>query len=148
MMYSIVTRDNPLNRGEFKYYCKPEYGEEINIRYLANEISKSCTLTPMDVKAVIESLLQYIPEHLKMSQKVRLDDFGIFKLGFSSKGQEKEEDASASDIEGLKVYFTPCAQLRHELVDTEFSKVAGKTSGTAAASKTESEEDLIEDSAE
>lgn len=123
MQYTTTKRFNPLKREDgAKFYAMPYYGEEIDIRQLANEISKTCTLTPADVRAVIEILLDKMPFYLKNSNKIRLDGFGIFKLSFSSEGHEKEEDVSAQDIKNVRVLFTPSAELKKELSDISFTK--------------------------
>lgn len=56
MQYSVVKRQNPMNRDESKYYASAAYSEEIGIRQLASEISKGCTLSTADVVAVIENI--------------------------------------------------------------------------------------------
>lgn len=122
MKYSITKRINPLKRDEVKFYATADYSDEIDIRMLAEEISKSCTLTVPDVVAVIESLLDKMPLYLKNSNKVRLGNFGIFKLSFSAEGQEKMEDVSAKDIKNLRVLFTPSTHLKKELSDVSYSK--------------------------
>lgn len=122
MKYSITKRINPLKRDEVKFYATADYGDEIDIRMLAEEISKSCTLTVPDVVAVIESLLDKMPLYLKNSNKVRLGNFGIFKLSFSAEGQEKMEDVSAKDIKNLRGLFTPSTHLKKELSDVSYSK--------------------------
>lgn len=122
MQYSVVKRINPLNREEAKYYAAAAYGEEIDLRQIASEISKCCSLHTADVMASIECFLDKLPMYLKNSNRVRLDDFGIFKLALSSKGQEKAEDVTANDINAVRVLFTPCAKLREELSDVTFSR--------------------------
>lgn len=123
MMYSVKQRKNPLNREEdSKYYASAEYGEEIDVSMLAKEISKSCTLTPADIVAVIESFLDKMPQYLKNSNRIRLDKFGIFKLSFSSTGHEKKEDVSSDDIKNVRVLFTPSPQLKKELSDVNYSR--------------------------
>lgn len=124
MMYSIVKRMNPLDRknGSFKYYATAAHGEEIDIDYLAKEISKSCTLTPADIAAVIESFLDKIPQYLKNSNRIRLNKFGIFKLSFSAVGHEDEADVSSKDIKGNRVLFMPSAELKKELSDVSYTK--------------------------
>ena len=89
---------------------------------MAKEISKSCTLTPADVVAVIESFLDKMPEYLKSSNRIRLNKFGIFKLSFSSVGHEKAEDVSSNDIKNLRVLFTPSAELKRELSDVSYTR--------------------------
>ena len=123
MMYSVTKRQNPLNReAEHKYYASADYGEEIDVNALAKEISKSCTLTPADIVAVIESFLDKMPHYLKSSNRIRLNKFGIFKLSFSSAGHEKAEDVSSSDIKNLRVLFTPSAELKKELSDVSYTR--------------------------
>lgn len=123
MQYAIRPRVNPMDlEAAPKYYASPAYGEEIDVRTLANEISKSCTLTPADIVAVIESFLEKLPFYLKNSNKVRLDRFGIFKLSFSSEGKEKADEVTAKDIKKLKVVFTPSVELKQQLADVSFTK--------------------------
>lgn len=122
MQYSVVKRQNPLNREESKYYASAAYSEEIGVRQLAAEISKGCTLNTADIVAVIESFLDKMPLFLKNSNRIRLDNFGIFKLSLSSKGKDKEEDVSANDISTVHVLFTPSAKLKKELADVTYTK--------------------------
>ena len=126
MMYSVTKRKNPLTRDkeedDSKYYATAAHGEEIDVNYLAKEISKSCTLTPVDIVAVIESFLDKMPHYLKNSNRIRLNKFGIFKLSFSSVGHESADDVSASDIKGLRVLFTPSVELKKELSDVSYTR--------------------------
>lgn len=122
MFYKIQKHENPLKRTECRYYAAPEYGEEMDIRFLANEISKSCTLTMSDVVAVLESLVEKLPVYLKSSYKIRLGELGIMKLSFSSNGQDKAEDVSTRDIKETRVLFTPSVTFKRELKNVSFSK--------------------------
>lgn len=122
MMYSVVKRENPQNRQVSKYYPTAAYGEEIDVYTLASEISKECTLTEADVVAVILSLLDKMPLYLKNSNRIRLDNFGIFKLSLNAQGQLEEKDVSADDISGVKVLFTPSSRLKRELSDITYTK--------------------------
>lgn len=123
MMYSVKQRQNPLDReADSKYYASAKYGKEIDVTKLAKEISKSCTLTPADMVAVIERFLDKMPEYLKSSNRIRLNKFGIFKLSFSSVGHEKAEDVSSNDIKNLRVLFTPSAELKRELSDVSYTR--------------------------
>ena len=113
MMYSVTKRQNLLDReADSKYYASAEYGEEIDVNKLAKEISKSCTLTPADIVAVIESFLDKMPQYLKSSNRIRLNKFGVFKLSFGSVGHEKAEDVSSNDITKLRELFTQSAELK------------------------------------
>ncbi len=122
MMYSVKKRTNPLNREESKFYASAEYSDEIDIRRLAEEISKGCSLHTADIVAVIESFLDKIPEYLKNSNRIRLDDFAILKLSFSAKGQQEEKNVSSNDITDVRVLFQPCTKLRQKLSDVTYTK--------------------------
>ena len=124
MEYTIQQRANPLDREKGKkFYASPIWGTVLTIRALAKEISKSCTLTPADVVAVLESLLQLLPVFLKNGNSIRIGDFGIFKFSFSATGQEQIEDVSAKDISNVRVLFRPSMQLKKELqTDLTFVK--------------------------
>ncbi|WP_296662221.1 HU family DNA-binding protein [Treponema sp. UBA753] len=121
-MYSVKKRENPINREESKFYATAEYSDEINIRQLACEISKGCTLNPADIVAVIESFLDKVPHYLKNSNKVRLDNFGILKLSFRAKGQQVEKDVTSNDITNVRVLFQPSTKLKQELADITYTK--------------------------
>ena len=118
MEYTVLQRANPLNRTEAKkFFASPIWSTVITIRTFAQEISKSCTLTATDVVAVLEAFMQLLPLFLKNGHVVRLGDFGIFRLSFSSMGQEIKDDVSAKDISNVRVLFRPGVQLKKELQD-------------------------------
>lgn len=122
-VFNYKASEPPLDRdADSKYYASAEYGEEIDVNALAKEISKSCTLTPADIVAVIESFLDKMPQYLKSSNRIRLNKFGIFKLSFSSVGHDKAEDVSSNDIKSLRVLFTPSAELKKELSDVSYTR--------------------------
>ena len=120
--YVSRIRKNPLIKNAAgKYYPAVSYISEINVSKLAQEISESTTLTPTEVIGVIQSFLTSIPRYMLLGYKVRLDSFGILKLGFTGTvGHEKEEDVSANDIGGLRILFHPDKMLMHRLENPEF----------------------------
>jgi predicted histone-like DNA-binding protein len=113
-----------------KFYPAPAYIAEIDVNQLSAEISDNTTLTPTEVIGVIKSLLQTVPKYLMLGYKVRLDSFGIFKLGFkkkaSCKGWDKATEVTANDIDGLKINFTPDVLLDQKLSKPEYVKLDSK----------------------
>ena len=78
-------RLNPRNlEAEGKFYPAPAYISEIGVNQIAEEISQSTTLTPTEVIGVIRSFLLTVLKYMMLGYKVRLDSFGIFKLGLIS----------------------------------------------------------------
>ena len=72
--------------------------------------------------SLAEVLLEKMPLFLKNSNRIRLDNFGIFKLSLSSDGKDREEDVSAYDITAVRVLFTPSSKLKHEIADETYTK--------------------------
>ena len=124
-------RLNPQKlEAEGKFYPAPAYIAEVGVNQLAEEISQSTTLTPTEVIGVIRGLLLTVPKYMLLGYKVRLDSFGIFKLGLknkaSCKGYEKASLVTANDIEGIKVMYTPDAMLKAKLEKPEYVKLDAK----------------------
>jgi len=124
-------RLNPRDlEAEGKYYPAPAYIAEIGVNQLAEEISASTTLTPTEVIGVIRSLLLTVPKYMLLGYKVRLDTFGLFKLGLKKaeacKGYEKASEVSANDIDGVKVMFTPDTMLGSKLERPDYVKLDAK----------------------
>ena len=113
-----------------KFYPAPAYIAEITVNQLAEEISASTTLTPTEVIGVIRSLLLTVPKYMLLGYKVRLDSFGLFKLGLkkaeSCKGYEKASEVTANDIDSVKVMFTPDTMLSSKLEKPEYVKLDAK----------------------
>lgn len=128
MAITFVSRKrlNPRDtEAEPKYYPAPAYVAEIGIDALCEKISEKTTLTRADVKTVIASLLSTVPDYLMLGYKVRLDDFGIFKIGFkeTGPGQEKATDVTSEHIKGLKILYTPDVRVNAILAKPEFAKL-------------------------
>lgn len=124
--YVSRKRINPRDvDAEPKYYPAPAYVAEIGIDTLCEKISEKTTLTRADIKTVIASLLSTVPDYLMLGYKVRLDDFGIFKIGFKSTGpgQEKATDVTSEHIKGLKILYTPDVRINEMLSKPSFAKI-------------------------
>lgn len=124
-------RLNPLNvKAEGRFYPAPAYIAEIGVNELAEEISMSTTLTPTEVIGVIRSLLITVPKYMLLGYKVRLDSFGLFRLGLKTKedckGWEKPTDVTANDIAGLRVMFTPDVMVKKKLSKPGYVKLDAK----------------------
>ncbi len=138
-------RKNPRDlAAEGRFYPAPAYISEVGINQLASEISESTTLTPAEVIGVIRSLLMTVPRYMLMGYKVRLESFGIFKLGLktaaSCKGYEKTMDVTANDIAGVKVMFTPDVMIAEKLAKPDYVKLDAKyikEEGTEESDSTE-----------
>lgn len=116
--YTIRSRRNPSNLAEpKKFYAAPFYYGEVGIEKLVSEISHSTTLTASDIVAVLRALLDTIPKYLTMGFKIRLENFGLFRLSFSAhnKGKETMKDVKSKDIDKNRILFVPDAKLKKQI---------------------------------
>ena len=122
MLYTTTQRENPLDRSQKKFYAAPSYTEDVTLRKVAQDISKTCTLTPADISAVLESFLDILPGYMEEGHSIKMGDFGRFRLSFSSLGHELEKDVSTTDIKNARILFVPSSELKIRLDSISYSK--------------------------
>ena len=113
---------NTIFEEKIMYYAKAKHSGVVDIKRIANDISKYCTLTTPDIIAVLQSFLDKFPEYLMDSQKVNLQPFGSYKLALNSESKETEEEVTAKTIKGVRVLFTPSVELKKALTSVKFKK--------------------------
>ena len=124
MMYTVVQRQDPTDRSApAKFFPAPIWTGEVTLRQLAERISKSCTLTPSDIAAVLESFLAEVPDVLLNGQSVRLGDFGILRLTFKASGSDTQEEVGRANIQNVRVVFRSGVELKRQLQKAEFRRV-------------------------
>ena len=121
--YSLMQRIKPGDStAPRKFYAVSQNSGELTLRELANYISQISTVSSIDTLAVLESLLQVIPQNLANGQIIRLGDFGSFYLTISSEGADTEEDFSKSMIKKAKLNFRPGKLIKNSLKTMDFEK--------------------------
>ena len=91
--YILVERGDPRDFSlPKKIYAQSKSKGEVTLRELSKKISSISTVSSIDIMAVLEALLQIIPEELADSNIVRLGDFGSFYTTTQSSGAEKEKN--------------------------------------------------------
>ena len=139
MQYKVVKRQNPQDRSSEAYYASPYYSETVTVNEIAKDLSDASTLNRVDIVACLEGFLTRLPSYLMRGNKVKLNNFGIFKLGFHSKGQKTAEDVSAGDILGAHINFLPAKEMLTTIKEsctysTPFKKETGNTESTEGSS--------------
>jgi predicted histone-like DNA-binding protein len=121
--FNVVARVNPLKREETpKFYVTFNSKGKRNLRYIAQRISDKSTLNIIDVKAVLEGLLQVIPEEINDGYIVELEEFGNFGVTCSSTPSDTEEEVTASNIEKVNLQFRPGKLIKNVLDNAEFKR--------------------------
>jgi predicted histone-like DNA-binding protein len=90
------------------------------VRDFAKEIAGRSSLTRGDIENVLNNFLDELPTFLKIGMSVKLGEFGTLRLTLSSEGTPSKEEFTAAKIKGVKVVFTPGAELKKSLADTTY----------------------------
>ena len=121
--YVLVERGNPSNRtAPKKFYAQLKSTGEVTTRQLIKEISARSTVSGADTMAVIESLLEIVPEKLAQGYIVRLGDFGSFGASVTSEGADTAANFTASHIERYTIRFRPGKELNKAVAAIDYHK--------------------------
>lgn len=121
--YHLIERVNPQDiLGIRKHYAVVHNQGEINLRQLATRISRESTISMMDTMAVLEGLLQVIPDTLIDGRIVKLGELGTFRLSISSDGVDDPDEFNSSMIKALNLRFRPGLLFREQLNKAKFTK--------------------------
>ena len=131
MNYSVRKISSPQDRSEQLYYCTAVSSGLVGIRDIAKRISQSCTLNTVDIVAVLEGFLQFLPDYLINGNSVKLSDFGILRLSIKSIGHLKATECSASDIKKVRVRFLPGTLLKSALTEDITYNLVTKSSASS-----------------
>lgn len=120
--YVLVARIDPARpTAPRRWYALHTSAGEVPLRQLARELAARSTLSPADVTAVLEGLLEIIPEKLAAGQIVRLGDFGSFTGTVRSKGvADPAQFRPATDLLGLDIRFRPGKELARAVATVSF----------------------------
>jgi predicted histone-like DNA-binding protein len=130
MKYKLITRANPQDRTQSKWYASPVNEGKISKTGLAREIVGTSALSRGDVSSVVENLIDIIPKYLLMGKSISLGELGTLRVSFSSKGVEEQKDFGVNKISGVKIVFTPGIELKQQLHNIRFEKVGSEPANT------------------
>ena len=123
--FKIMERVNPqAPLDPRKYYAFIKNQGVVNLRQLAKRISRESTVSMMDTMAVLEGLLQDIPDLLAEGNIVKLGELGTFRTTISSEGVDVAEDFNITNIKRLNLKFRPGREFSNQLNNVKFSKAS------------------------
>jgi len=123
--YCLRGKVNPQNLiEENKLFPIKQHQETLTIRDFGKRISRESTVSMMDTMAVLEGLLQIIPDELTNGKIIKLGDFGTFRTTLSSEGVATEEEFTTSKIKNLNVRFRPAREFSVMLANVQYEKVS------------------------
>lgn len=104
MNYKVVAKKNPMTK-EVKYYAQLAPVTPVRLEALADAISRQCTITIHDVKAVLSAMQEHILRTIIDGKSVRLGDLGSFHPTICSEGADQPDDVTAAKIRRVRVRF-------------------------------------------
>ncbi|MBE0424863.1 MAG: HU family DNA-binding protein [Lutibacter sp.] len=123
--YSLKERINPIDlTAQNKLYPIKQAQEELTLRDFAKRISRESTVSMMDAMAVLEGLLQIIPDEIANGKIIKLGEFGTFRTTLSAEGVDTAESFTVSKIKRLNVRFRPAREFRNLLANVKYEKVS------------------------
>ncbi len=111
MIQYIVANHKNISDGSVKYFAQIAPVTPVNLTDIASRISKTCTVTEHDVKAVLSALQEQIIFCLSDGHSVRLGDLGSFRPTLCSFSYATPEEVSASSVKFVRTRFTPGTRL-------------------------------------
>ncbi len=114
LKYNVVPKKNPQDKS-VKYYASLAQVKPVKLAELAENISRECTVTIHDVKAVLSALEEQLIFQLREGNSVRLGDLGSFRPTLRSEGVELAEDFTAAKIKHVNIRFYGSSNLRYNL---------------------------------
>ena len=108
-LYKLVQNHNEeMPKAYNKWFARPVYVDTIDLDGVAELIQRNSTAKKSDARAVLTEMVEVISDALKDSKRVKIDGFGTFKIGLSSRGADSVEDFSVAEhLRGARVLFQP-----------------------------------------
>jgi predicted histone-like DNA-binding protein len=123
LTYNLIQRVNPRDlEAPRKYYAVKQPQGSVTVRELAARISRESMLGIIETTAVIEALLQSIPELLAEGKLVQLGEFGSYRLSLSSEGAESPETFSVGMINNPNLIFRAGREFQDKLTRVKYSR--------------------------
>ena len=150
-LYKMVKNTNEKMTGSYnKWYARPVYNGTVDLDWIAERIQRNSTAKKSDAKAVLTEMVEVITDALQNSQRVKIDGFGTFKIGISTRGVEKIGDFSMSEhLKGARVMFQPETKVdgstrkhvKAMLAGLSFKNTADLANGDEITAKAEAQEE-------
>lgn len=122
--FRVVARPNPNDRTQpARFFGNIRANGELTVHDLANRISSQSTVSSIDTMAMMEALLQIIPEELANGRIIRLGELGSLRPFLRSESSESAEEFSSELISEVRLVFRPGRLVRNMLSSARFQRV-------------------------
>ncbi len=124
IQFKPVQRNNPRDKNApMKYYPQLKKTGEVDFMKLAEELSNSSTLNPVDMRAVLHGLENMLIKYLKNGYTVKFGDLGNFRPSLGGSGEDAPELLNANNVSKVKIIFSPSPNLKEVMKKAPLQKV-------------------------
>ncbi len=105
--FKKILRKTPGDKtGKGKFHPRlVTMGQTVDVYKMAYAMQKRTGLSQAQLQGVLLCFVDIMREMLFNGHAVNIRDFGVFRLGSSSVGSEKEEDCTADKIRSVRILF-------------------------------------------
>ena len=108
MKYRIKKETKPTLKTFGKYKAVAVHNQTIESRQLFEEAARHMTISGGVLEGMMMTVAETVRRHLQMGDKVRLKNFGLFKLEIESEKVDDPKDFKAKKhIRGVRLHFIP-----------------------------------------
>jgi predicted histone-like DNA-binding protein len=120
-----LERPNPRNPEQPKkwYFTQLSKGH-VDTDQICQDILEISSLSPGDIRSVIENLKLVIQKRLDSGYSVRLEKFGSFRASVTSEGADTSQELVANKVRSVRLVFVPAPQLKERLSKTRLEIVS------------------------
>ena len=121
--FNVIEKRNPRDPSAAnKFYASSFVDGKADIEVLTKRMEQNSTVSGADIRAVLYSLTEFVPDLLSEGKTVHIGELGSFRVSISSEGSETAEEVSASNIRGSKIIFTPGKKFKDMLGKLSFTR--------------------------
>lgn len=123
--FNVIEKGNPSDpSAPKKYYASTVMSGKQDIDHLTKRIEKISTVSGADIRAVLYSIIDVVPDILSEGNSVRIGDLGSFRISISSEGSETAEEVNSSNIKRARIIFTPGKEFKQMLNNLQYEKAS------------------------
>ena len=108
VLFRVYQNNNKKSAYKGKWYARTVMTKTVETAELAERIERNCTVKRSDVVAVLTELVEVMRDELQTSHAVKLNGFGIFKVGLITSPANEQKDFNVNtNVKGYRVNFSP-----------------------------------------
>lgn len=124
--FNVIERGQPgvEGGGTKKFYASAQSTGSAGIDVLTKRIEKISTVSGADIRAVLYSIIDVVPELLSDGNIVEIGEMGSFRVSISSEGSDSVDEVNSGNIKRAKILFRPGRKFKQMLKNLSYSKIS------------------------